>query len=448
MDNLSTELNTYNGGIKMLKNKNLFISLTILTALVFLLTGIVGAQEDETELRISWWGSETRHEATLEAIELYEEENPDVKITPEYSGFEGYRDKLMSQVTAENAPDIFTTVMEWYPDLLELDGLTDITDMVDVSGHNPKYVEASSMNDKMYGVNLSVNGMTLVQNETLLDELGIEPLEAPYTWEEMADKFAEVYEKSDGQVYGAPDWTTTKEGMGFDIFKYFGYSKLGVEGAFPFNNEELTFNEDHLKEYLGYFADLRERNAIAPADISSTNDFSANSLLIRGEVAFEINYSGTFGRFQDQTDDKLSMEPLPEGPDGETGDLARPGLIFSVAKNSEHVEEATEFIEWFTTSPEAAKVLKTSRGVLPTETQREALLDEGDDVLSDTDQKVMKVVDRILERELKLAYAGPSGYGDMASEVFPEYGQMVGYGNLTPEEAAVELMNEIDQMGD
>jgi len=430
----------------MFNKKKIFASLIILMGLVFSLTTFAAAQDDVTELRISWWGSETRHEATLKAIELYEELNPDIDLIPEYSGFEGYRNKLMSQVTAGNAPDIYTTVMEWYPDLLELDGLTDITGMVDVSGHNSKYVEACSMNDKMYGVNLSVNGMVLNQNLTLLNELGVEPLEAPYTWEDMKNKFVEVYEKSDGEVYGAPDWTTVREGMGFDIFKYFGYSKLGKEGAFPFNNQELTFKEKDVREFFAYFDELRKSNAVAPTELSSLNDFSANSLLIRRDVAFEINYSGTFGRYQDQTDDILSMTPLPVGPNGESGDLARPGLIFSVAKNSEHVEEATKFIEWFTTSPEAAKILKTSRGVLPTTTQRQALLEE-DGILSETDQKVMGVVDKILERELKLAYAGPSGYGNMASIVFPEYGQRVGYGDMTVEEAAAALMEEVEQMG-
>ncbi|MFP4015490.1 MAG: ABC transporter substrate-binding protein, partial [Halanaerobiales bacterium] len=325
--------------------KSMIVSLAALLVLSLSITTLAA----DVELRISWWGSETRHNATLDAIELYEELNPNVKITPEYSGFEGYRNKLMSQVTAENAPDIYTTVMEWYPDLLELDGLADITDMIDVSGHNDMFVEASSMDDKMYGVNLSVNGMVLNQNITLLEELGVEPLEAPYTWEDMKDKFIEVYEKSDGQVYGAPDWTTVKEGMGFDIFKYFGYSKLGIETAFPFNNEELTFTEEHVREYFKYFDDLRKANAVAPTEISSLNDFSANSLLIRRDVAFEINYSGTFGRYQDQTSDQLVMTPLPVGPNGESGDLARPGLLFSVAKNSEHVEEAAKFIEWFTT---------------------------------------------------------------------------------------------------
>lgn len=420
--------------------KFLVISMVVLSILSLSVTSFAAKK---IELRMSWWGSETRHRNTLEAIERYEEMNPDIDIIPEYSGFEGYRNKLFSQIMAGNAPDIFTTVMEWYPDLEDADGMVDITGMVDVSGHNPKYVEACSFNGKMYGVNLSVNGIVLNQNVTLLKELGVEPLKAPYTWDDMVAKFKEVYEKSDGEVYGAPDFTANIEGMGFDILKYYGYSKLGYEDAFPFNNEKFTIKKEDIQDFLQFFVDLRESNAVAPIDISSMNDFSANSLLIQRVTAFEINFAGTFGRYQDQTTDDLQPVPLPVGENGENGDLARPGLIFSVSKNSKHVNEATKFIEWFTTSPEAAKILKNCRGVLPTDVQRATLLKSGAQ-LNDIDRKVMSVVDKILERDLKMAYAGPGGNGELGPIILPEISQMIGFGQMSVEEGAEEFMNSIN----
>ncbi|NLJ84699.1 MAG: extracellular solute-binding protein [Halanaerobiaceae bacterium] len=422
----------------MLKKR---ISFLIIALLILTLSVSVFAQE-KIQLRVSWWGSETRHQATLDAIALYEELNPHVDIIPEYSGFEGFRNKLFSQVMAGNAPDIFTTVMEWYPDLRDADAMVDITGMVDVSGHNPMYVEACSLDGKMYGVNLSVNGMVLIQNNTLLEKLGVEPLEAPYTWDEMVAKFQEVYEKSNGRVYGAPDFTANPEGMGFDIFKYYGYSVLGYEDAFPFDNDKFTINKEDIQSFLQFFADMRETNAIAPVDISAMNDFSANSLLIQNLTAYEINYAGTFGRYQDQTTDDLQPLPMPVGPNGESGDLARPGLIFSVSKNSKHVEEAAKFIDWFTNSPEAAKILKTSRGILPTEVQRAAMLEAGSEI-SAVDEKVMRVMDEILQREFKLAYVGPSGHAEISSIILPEISQMIGFGLMTPEEGAEEIMMEI-----
>ena len=424
----------------MLK-KSIVISLV---AMFVLSLSMMAIAADRVELRLSWWGSESRHRNTLKAIELYEELNPNIDIIPEYSGFEGYRNKLFSQIMAGNAPDVFTTVMEWYPDLASADGMADLTGMIDVSGHNPKYVEASSYNGNMYGVNLSVNGLTMIQNNTILEKYGIEPLEAPYSWEDLADKFVEVYEKSNGEVYGASDPTVNTDGMGFDELKYYGYSKLGVDKPFPFDNDKFTITKEEIQDFMQFFADLRERNAVAPVDISSMNDFSANNLMIQGIVAYEFSWAGTFGRYQDQTTDELQPIPMPVGPNGEGGDLARPGLIFSVAKSSKNVEEAAKFIEWFTTSPEAAKILRNVRGVLPTTTQRAALLELPEEELSNIDRKVMSVIDEILERKLKLAYAGPGGNGELGPIILPEIGQMIGFGQISVEEGAERFMDSIN----
>ena len=46
------------------------------------------SSEDQVVLRFSWWGSEDRHMATIEAIERYMELNPNVLIEYEYMGFD------------------------------------------------------------------------------------------------------------------------------------------------------------------------------------------------------------------------------------------------------------------------------------------------------------------------------------------------------------------------
>lgn len=399
---------------------------------------------EKIEMRMSWWGSETRHNATLEAIKLYEEKNPNVKIIPEYQGWDGYRSKLIAQAMAGNAPDIFSCIGEWYPELLQAEAIADITGMVDVSGHNPKYVEACSVDGKMYGVNLSVNGKVLIANKTLLDEYGIKMLQEPYTWEDLANKFNEVYEKSGGKVYGAPDFSVNVDGMGWPMFSDYVNTKLSYDGPIPFDNEKYTFTKQQVQEYYQFYENLRKTNGVAPADVSAINDFSANSLLLKRMVAFESNFAGTFGRFQDQTKDELVMLPYPVGPNGETADIARPGIILSVFKDSKHIEEAAKFIDFFTNSPEAAKVLKTSRGVLPTEVQRKALLESGD-LLSDNDKKVMKVVDEIMKRELKAFYMGPVGNSEL-QVIFPEIGQEIAFGKITVEEGAKKFMEQVEKL--
>ncbi|MOA32918.1 putative ABC transporter substrate-binding protein YesO [compost metagenome] len=61
---------------------------------------------DPVKLRIYWWGSQNRHDATQKAMELYTQLNPHVTFEPEYSGWDGYFNKMATMTAAKNMPDI------------------------------------------------------------------------------------------------------------------------------------------------------------------------------------------------------------------------------------------------------------------------------------------------------------------------------------------------------
>ncbi len=61
---------------------------------------------DQVELRMVWWGSQDRHDRTLKVIDQYMEENPHVTISPEFTGWDGYWEKMATQAAGGNLPDI------------------------------------------------------------------------------------------------------------------------------------------------------------------------------------------------------------------------------------------------------------------------------------------------------------------------------------------------------
>src|SRR5580704_4502284 len=69
------------------------------------LAGPARAQGKVT-MRISWWGSDDRHQKTLKLIKLWESRNPGATMTPQYGGLVGYQDKLSTEFAGHNAPDI------------------------------------------------------------------------------------------------------------------------------------------------------------------------------------------------------------------------------------------------------------------------------------------------------------------------------------------------------
>src|SRR5690625_2355624 len=113
--------------------------------------------EDVIELRMTWWGGQQRHDRTLEVIELYEEKNPHIKIIPEYSGIDGYFDKLTTQFGGGNAPDIIQyggNLNDFvYRDVvLPLDDY--LGDILDISLHDENMIDAATFDGKFYGVTL------------------------------------------------------------------------------------------------------------------------------------------------------------------------------------------------------------------------------------------------------------------------------------------------------
>lgn len=399
-------------------------------------------EKENIELRFSWWGAEERHEAILKVIELYESQNENVKILPEYSGFTGYQDKLTAQIAGMNAPDIFAGVSEWFPQQAASDALLDLTGLVDVSGQNPQIVESCSIDGKLYGVNMAVNAATYTYNKRILDDLGIELPPQNYTWDDFADKCIEISEKSGGEIYGAVD-----SSVAYEQFIFFGYTHLQKDAPFPYDNDKLTCTAEDVAEYYRYWANLREKEAVAPPEISVTS--VDNSLAKRGIAVFVPVWSSTFPQFQNESEDELGMIIMPNGPDGERPDTSRPGITLSVYKNSKHAEEAAAFVDFFANDLEGAKLLKTNMGVLPTAQQRETLVNtEG--LLSDVDKKVFEITNVILAEELKPFYPGPNGISEVfgLGKLLEKIGQEVAFDKISIEDGAEKFMVEAQKILD
>ena len=124
------------------------------------------AEGETTELRIAWWGSQNRHDRTIAAIELYEQEHPNIKITFEFSGWEDHWTKLATQAAGGNLPDIiqqdYARIAEWQArDLLfPLDEFVD-DGALDLSKVSQGNVDGGVIDDQLWAVNLGTNSLGL-----------------------------------------------------------------------------------------------------------------------------------------------------------------------------------------------------------------------------------------------------------------------------------------------
>ena len=75
------------------------------------------ASGEPVALRFAWWGSQDRHDRTIKAIQLFQQQHPNITISYEFAGFEDYFTKMTTQATGGNLPDLmqqdYATITQW-----------------------------------------------------------------------------------------------------------------------------------------------------------------------------------------------------------------------------------------------------------------------------------------------------------------------------------------------
>ena len=62
--------------------------------------------DEECTISISWWGSDDRHDATLKAIELFENENPNIHVDVDYGSWNGWKNKIFEEYESDTCADV------------------------------------------------------------------------------------------------------------------------------------------------------------------------------------------------------------------------------------------------------------------------------------------------------------------------------------------------------
>src|SRR5262245_39916212 len=99
----------------MMKRNKWLVLLSIVLAVSFVLSsgGLPAKAQTAVELRVAWWGSQVRHDATIKVIEMFQQKNPNIKITFEFASFNEYRTKLTTQAAGSNLPDVMQMDYAW-----------------------------------------------------------------------------------------------------------------------------------------------------------------------------------------------------------------------------------------------------------------------------------------------------------------------------------------------
>ncbi|WP_177163973.1 ABC transporter substrate-binding protein [uncultured Fusobacterium sp.] len=326
------------------------------------------AEGKTVNLKMSWWGGDARHKQTLEAIKLFEEKYPEIKVKPEYGGWQGWQEKVTTQIVGNTSPDVMQINWNWI-DLFSRDGdgfydLNKVKDILELDkNYSQELLDQCIVNGKLNALPVGVTGKVFYINKTTYEKAG---LPVPTSFDEMI-KSAKVIREKLGDDYYAFD----TDAYGAILLMLY---KLEQETGKPFIvDNKVAYTETEVIEAVRFYDNLVKEKVMPSLKVRAAAGFiplDQHPGWIQGRYAGTYEWDSSAQKWQDalEAGQELVVAPYPQDFGTNKSGFNKVSMAYAIKKNTKHPEEAATLIHFLTSDPEAIKILGTSRGVPSNET--------------------------------------------------------------------------------
>jgi pectin-derived oligosaccharide transport system substrate-binding protein len=385
-------------------------------------------------IKIAWWGSDTRHAYTQELLDLYTEQNPNVKFEATPAGWDGYFEKLSTQAASGSMPDIVQMDYLYISTYAKNNSLADLQEfidsgVIDTTNVDSNILNTGSIGGKMAGVAASTAILAVTYNPTVIEAAGATLPTDEWTWEDYIALNTKVSEST-----GKPSALTSIIGPFGDTnpFNYFVRQNGGV--LFNEDGTGLGYEDDAITaKYFQMWKDLADANVSPDSDEQSQLASTGKESLpiVTDEAATTIEWNN-FPAMVSAANSNLKLALMPSASEGK-GLWLKPGMFWSVSETSKVKEECAKFINWMINSEEANDIIAGERGTPVSSAIREYMVNSGK--MTDQQKDMFEYVDRAAKVAGATPAADPGGISEI-NEAFANAGNSVMYGQATAEEAA------------
>ena len=317
-----------------------------------------GNKSSDGTLTMQIWDTAQR-DAMQALADAYHEINPDVTIEVQVTSWDEYWTKLEAAAGSGNLPDVFwmhTNNILMYADNGMLADVTDLYDDDTYSHYSDISIANTLGSDgRMYGVPKDKDTICLVYNKEMFDAAGVSYPDETWTWDDLVDASAKIYEATGKYGYMA----YADDQLGYWNFVY-------QNGGYILNEDKTAAGLDQpatieaMKFYIGlqdndwcpdqtYFAETAPGNAF----------FSE-----QGAMFFEGTWS-LLSEMQNypEMQGKWDVAVLPKAPNPASGDgraTISNGLCYATSADNQDNETVMNFLRWLGT--EEAQQIQSSYG--------------------------------------------------------------------------------------
>lgn len=395
-----------------------------------LVVTLSGCGKDENEIRVSWWGSNDRNNATLEAIDLYNESQDVYTIIPEYYDYDSYNQKFATQMAGNQAACVAQIDQPWLINYSSDDfvNLSDYAEELQVANYDQDLLDSITIEDKLLAIPASSNTLIYTFDKTVYDEAGVE---VPHTWEEMLTVNAQLQDALGDDYYAIGSRTHDFLFMQY-IYQMTGHLPLDEDGNWNYTDEDIAIGVDGVTAFLD--------SAVPPVEVQPDGLDPTDPNFVSGNIAGYYGWNAEYTNFVGQWPEGTEVEEvigLPAEGQVTNGLFVKPSMAWAIPSSCENTEGALDVLEFLTTNEDAILAQGTQRGVPANSNAATILADNGqlEGQMYDTSKKLAK--------EEKVPF--PVLDAEVTTEIYDNF-ENYRYGDVTKEEIVTNISEKAKEI--
>lgn len=313
-------------------------------------------------LTFSWWGGESRHTATLEAIKAFEAKYPGIKVESTYGTWSGWEDSMATMFATKTAPDVNQINWNWITSYSK-DGkafmdLKKVSNILDLSQYSDGALSQCIVADKLQAVPVSMTGRIFYWNKSTFDKAGIA---LPKTLKDL---------KAAGETFKTKlgdDYYPLVLGE-YDRMILMVYYLESVYGKPWVYNDELQYTVEEISKGLEFIQSLEDAH-VTPTIQKITGD-GADSL-DKNPKWMNGTYAGIFEWDSSASKFSAALKDGQEFVVGEyftdmgsyQGGYAKVSLGFAISETCAHPKEAAMLLNFLLNEDEGTTIMASERGI-------------------------------------------------------------------------------------
>ena len=402
----------------------------------------------EGSLTFSWWGGDSRHEATQQAVEAFKAATGiDVQCT--YSAWSGWEDKMSQYFASDSAFDVNQINWNWLYSFTNADGsskfydLNQVADVIDLSQFSEKALAQCTIDGQLLAIPVSMTGRIFYWNKTTFDKAGIS---FPTTLDELMAAGKTFQEKLGDDYYplhlGAYDRMI--------LMVFYLESKYGKDWADPVTST-LNYTEDEIAEGLAFIKSLVDNHVM----MNLKTYYSANSDTathqsnewITGKIAGIFEWDSAASKYSSALDDS-NKDGFTVGEEIKFGDnnggFSKVSMGLAITKTCKNVAEAATLINFLLNEEKGASIMGSECGIPASKAGLAAAQSAGKikELVAEANGKVMAFVSNQLDPLFESNDLKATGTG-----IYQEVFDTLDYDNASGADLVDTLLDGMESVG-